>query len=977
MFKKISAIVLKVLLIVILAIGGIGILFAGLLGGSFLEIMKTTPEVDAESIKHQMNQNSTIVDKEGNKIGNIITSEYREVVDSKDIPQYLKDAFVSVEDERFYKHKGVDPLSIMGSLAENLKARSIVRGGSTITQQLARNTYLSNDQTVDRKIKEIYLALKIEEVLSKDEILTAYMNGVFLGQNSYGVEAASKTYFSKDVSDLTLAEAATLAGTVKSPTDYALFNTIKASEVTDERVLGDLNIGGDAYKAVYNPNPYDRAEYVLSKMLELGKISQAEYDQAIHEDVAGEINPYQRTSDGNSGYFSDLLQEQVVEKLMDIYNISKSEARDRLYYGGFTITTTIDKDMQDQLQDVYDNFSDYLVGNTQGAGYAPLLSLSYDNYGNIIDGGGLLLYFAKGNILDEKNNVNLRADEAHYDEGGNLIISSSKIDLRQTILDFYDYYDLDENNSNLKTHRIGAIDFKTNDNIWKNEDGTVALSKAYLDNHQDLIIANEDGSFSLNKEYYSIDLDGVLQPQSSCVIIDQKTGEIKAIMGGRGQSGSKILNRASAQPRQPGSSIKPLATYTAALDNGYNLATGIDDVPFMKDEDGNPRPKNVYEGYKGIVSLRESLVYSINTNAVRTLKDIGIETSEEYLKNFGIIRDNGEDNFITEDENSKTNDENLAALGLGAMTHGLTNLEMTGAFAALANGGTYLEPLCFSEIKDAEGKVIFNEKDKVSHEVTSPQTAIQITSALQDCGIHYETIDLGGTEFATKTGTSDNNVDFRCLGYTPYYTVGIWMGADNQNIHLDSYSSVRAAKMWSVVNNAILDGYAPESFTLPDGMLYAQVDTISGKLPTAASLADPRGTVKNEMFSEKNYPKEEDDIHVWRSVDTRNNLLASNTTPQNLIRNGSFIQRPIPYNPNEWGGIIPDDRYLSVPQTYSNLGSEKPEESSTDEKKKPEEKEREPGKSENTDKDNENGEDKNPNVKPPEDEKKPDQGKNN
>ena len=127
-----------------------------------------------------MSQNSVIVDEDGNEVDAIATSQYREIVDYNKIPDDLKNAFVAVEDERFYEHKGIDPISILGSMVENLRAGGIVRGGSTITQQLARNTYLSNDQTYQRKIKEIYLALEIEEHLSKEEILGAYLNRVFM-----------------------------------------------------------------------------------------------------------------------------------------------------------------------------------------------------------------------------------------------------------------------------------------------------------------------------------------------------------------------------------------------------------------------------------------------------------------------------------------------------------------------------------------------------------------------------------------------------------------------------------------------------------------------------------------------------------------------------------------------------------------------------------------------------------------------------
>ncbi|WP_396335209.1 transglycosylase domain-containing protein, partial [Anaerococcus sp.] len=284
--KKITSMVLKLILIVLLILMSIGVVMAGLSGGAILEVMKTAPKIDANIIKYEMSQNSTIVDEDGKEVDSIATKEYREIVDYDKIPENLKHAFVAVEDERFYKHPGLDPQSIIGSAIENFRAGGIVRGGSTITQQLARNTYLNNDQTYQRKIREIYLALEIEKNLDKDEILGAYLNRVFMGQNSYGVQAAAKTYFDKDVSDLNLAQCAALAGIVQSPSENSLYKAIKVSEVTDQKVLGEFTIEGEKYAAVFNPAPFEREKYVLDKMLEHGYISKKEYKDAKNFDVA-------------------------------------------------------------------------------------------------------------------------------------------------------------------------------------------------------------------------------------------------------------------------------------------------------------------------------------------------------------------------------------------------------------------------------------------------------------------------------------------------------------------------------------------------------------------------------------------------------------------------------------------------------------------------------------------------------------------
>lgn len=935
MSKKISAIVLKVILIAIFILGLFLTIVGGLAAGSILEVMKTSPEIDPESIKYEMSENSTIVDKDGNELESIRTSEYREIIDYEEMPQYLKDAFVAVEDERFYEHSGIDPLSIVGSMITNIEQGSIVRGGSTLTQQLARNTYLSNDQTYERKIKEIYLALNIEDKLSKDEILEAYMNRVFLGQNSYGVQAAARTYFDKEAKDLSLAECAAIAGIVQSPTNFALYKSILTSEITDQRVLGDFSIDGQKYSAVYNQAPLEREKYVLKKMLKNGYINESQYQDALSEDIASEIQPPKRNIENTSSYFNTLLEKQVVEKLMSIYNINENQAWDKLNYGGLKITTTVDSQMQKKLEDVYNNFSSYIIGSSSGWSSAPLLDLKYDNYGNILSREGNLIYWSKNNILNDNNEVKLRPDEAYYNDQGDLIINSYKLKLNQTNLTFGNYYTLDEENSNLRTHKTGSINFSSSNVISKDNDNNIKISKSYLNDHNDMIIDNGSGFLSFNKDYYDIDLEGVIQPQASTVIVDQKTGQIQAIMGGRNQQGIRTLNRASSQPRQPGSSIKPIATYTPALDNGYNLATGIDDVPFMRNEKGEIWPENVYKSFKGIVSLRESIEFSINTNAVRTLDDIGIDTSKKYLKNFGIIKDDpDDDNFVSKEENSKTNDENLAALGLGAMTKGLTTLDMVGAYQALANGGEYIEPLTFSKIEDSNGKTIFTSEDAIRNKVTSPQTAYQMTSALKSTAESYGTINLNGNDFAAKTGTTDNNVDFWCMGYTPQYTVGLWVGADNQNLSLSGYSYQVAGSFWSTINQNILEGKEVEQFIEPEGIVHAKVDTISGKLPTQASWADPRGTVKDEIFSKDNLPTEEDDVHVWKTIDSRNNLLASMITPDYFKVNRSFIDRKGSYDPSQWDGILPEDWKYGPPTAYSNLGAEQPKEDEEDQEGK-------------------------------------------
>lgn len=269
------------------------------------------------------------------------------------------------------------------------------------------------------------------------------------------------------------------------------------------------------------------------------------------------------------------------------------------------------------------------------------------------------------------------------------------------------------------------------------------------------------------------------------------------------------------------------------------------------------------------------------------------------------------------------------------MTRGLSVLDMTAAYAALANGGEYIEPLTFSKIEDNKGKVVFDESHKNKAKVTSPQTAYQISSALKSTAEFYQTISPIGIDYGTKTGTSEDNVDFWSIGYSPYYTVGVWMGSDDQNLYQNGYSTTRAEIIWRNINNQILEGYESAKFEEPEGIIHAKVDTISGKLPTQASYSDPRGTVKDEIFTKDNLPKDEDDMHVWITVDKRNNLLATNKTPKSLQATRAFVDRKKSYDPNKWNGIIPEDWKYNIPYMYSPLGAEKPKsDDNSDEKDK-------------------------------------------
>ncbi|GFP76873.1 transglycosylase domain-containing protein [Clostridium fungisolvens] len=347
--KKKSRKVLRIFLFSFLFL----ILSAFVVGGGYVyAIVKNAPELNVNNVL-SLSQQSRIYDNKEQLMDNVQTDVQRIVVPSDDIPQSLKDAFVSIEDERFYEHKGIDAQRILGAIY--IDAKNIVtgkrglHGASTLTQQLLKNTILTNDVTPQRKITEMYLALKLEGLLTKQQILEAYLNTIPLGGQVYGVEAASLKYFGQSVKDkkLTLVQCAYLAGMNQAPSYYDAFSPQNQK----------------------NPASYrNRTKTVLSKMLERQTITQAQYDQAIKDVDAGNFGFQQKTSvteKMNFEWFSRPVIQQVKNDLMQKYKYSEAEASKMLTNGGLKIYTTMDRDLQQATQQILDDSNNFNLSNNK------------------------------------------------------------------------------------------------------------------------------------------------------------------------------------------------------------------------------------------------------------------------------------------------------------------------------------------------------------------------------------------------------------------------------------------------------------------------------------------------------------------------------------------------------------------------------------------------------------------------------------
>ncbi|MCF6466477.1 penicillin-binding protein 1A [Clostridium sp. Cult2] len=903
--KRLKIFFLVLFLLAIIAVGAIS--------GVVIAIAKDAPKINPQNISSLLNQTSFILDQNGNVLEKIQTEEYRTIVGIDQMPQHLKDAFISIEDERFNEHIGVDPKGIIKSAIDNVKAGHIVRGASTITQQLAKNLYLTEDKKFDRKIKEAYLALQIEKALTKDQILEGYLNRIYLGQGAYGVQEAAQTYFSKDVENLTIAESAVLAGIIKSPTKYALYQTIKPEDFDGGKHIevGQVDILGEKYIAVYNEEAINRQKIVLAKMLELEKITEEEYNTALNENILAKVKPGEKKIQGISSYFNDYIKVQVIEALMNELGYSREEAEEELYTGGLKIYSTMDLELQKILEDIYNNFTEVLLGNPENIKGPALISWRLNKAQNIIDERNRILFYKQGDILDENFNLIIEKDTYEITDG-NLVIKNSKLNANKSNIDIADYYSIDER-KNLVTHRMGTLSIPENE-FSIGEDKSITISSKYMKDNTDFYSVDAEGNLLINEKYLYRQKDGIVQPQSGTVIMDYRTGEIKALVGGRDVEGNRILNRATSSARQPGSTIKPLAVYLPALDNGYTAASPIDDIPYYSN--GQLWPNNWYTGYRGIYTLRRSVEQSVNVNSVKTVEAIGVSTSMEYLSRMGIINKENpsKDNFITSAENNVSNDENLSALGLGGMTKGLSPLDMTAAYGSIANSGTYIKPISFTKILDKDDNVLLENKPKETT-VVSPQVAYIMSDILRTTvsnGIAGRA-QIPNMPTAGKTGTTQDKADAWFVGYTPYYVTGLWIGNDSPQIKLNQGSAM-AAQLWKIIMTRVHEGLEAKNFEQPDNIVSVNICTQSGKLPTELCNHDPRGsTIRKEIFVQGTQPTEFCDTHVELDIDTTTNKIANEYCPEDSVEKRVFIKREPPYNPEDHGGITPPDYQYTVP----------------------------------------------------------------
>jgi len=757
------------------------IIFIGLLGvgGVFYHYSKDLPSLDA--IRNYTPNVVTTIYSDDEKVIAEFSTQRRKTLTIDEMPQTIINAFVAAEDNEFFTHKGINPLTILRAALKNLRAGAAKQGGSTITQQVAKQILLSPEKKLSRKIREMFLAFKIEGEFSKKEIITLYLNHIFLGMQAYGIEAAAYTYYGKAAKDLSIPEAAVLAGLPVAPSQDNPIRDPKAAK--------------------------SRQRYVLGRMLTLGMISRGEYDEFIKEPL--KIVNRRDFEMYPAPYFTENVRRYIKTKYGD----------EMLYGGGLKVYTTMNIQAQNAAQDA---IKAGLIALDKRIGMrAPNINLASEN--------------DRKEFLDKQHRT--LVEDAHsyrlLTENGELS-TPMKIE-ENTPLEKSKNYSavvIGKGTAKEKTikvqigNRMGLIKpesykwvFESNpEDIYKEK--TVRNPFPQLKTG-DVITVQLKDTKGLVDEFV---LEQEPMVQGALISYRVSDGSLMAMVGGYDYYVTRSeFNRATQAKRQPGSTFKPLV-YAAALDQGLTPSTILVDSPIVyKDTNEQTqmekvwRPDNSTDHFYGDTSLRNSLAFSRNIPTIKLLQHLKVSNVIEYSKKLGIKSPLNED----------------LSLGLGSSA--LTLEELTRSFGIFANQGKSLDAFFIKKVVDRNGQTLEEYKAPEALQVIPDSTAYLVTSMLKsviDYGTGTPVKDIDRPA-AGKTGTTQDSKDALFVGYTPEVITGVWTGFDEQiPLGRNETGAKAAAPIWLQYMQIATSEYEKKDFVVPQSVDQVQIDSETGDVPT-------------------------------------------------------------------------------------------------------------------------------------------------
>ncbi len=615
----------------------------------------------------------------------VVFAEYaiqkRIVVTKRDMAPTLVQAIVATEDADFYHHGGINPKAMVRAGLKDLIARKKVEGASTLTQQLAKQVFLTPEKSWRRKINEMFLAVDIEKNFTKDQIFELYANQVYLGHGAYGVEAASRLYFGKHAKELTIPEAAMIAGLIRRPMAYSPILTPEAA--------------------------LRRRDHVLRRMLEENYITRQQYEQAVNTPIV--LGTYKEEAPKVGGYFSEEIR-QYIEK-------SEKFGVENLYQRGLKVYSTLDLRMQEAAETALQR--------------------------------GLRRWDRRRGFRKPSRNLVAEGVDPETYKDPSWSGEPYALDTLYTAV----VMSVDRSGVTARIDR-DSITLAPASFTWTEHTTMEGVLK-----RGDIISVRRDENSKTKTRIWK--LDQLPQVQGAAVVLDVKSGEVRALVGGYDFQISKF-NRAIQSRRQPGSSFKPIV-YGAAFEKGLTPADTIFDEPIAIPV-GNQMyaPKNYGGRYAGIVTIQRALELSINIPAVKTWMMVGPKRIIDFAHRCGIT--------------SEILPYPSAALGAA----GVSPLEMTAAYNVFANSGVYVKPQMIRKIVDQTDRVLEEEVPELS-EATQAQVAYEVAYMLRGTvlrGTAYEAHTLA-PPLAGKTGTTNAYTDAWFLGFSPEFCVGVWVGYDD------------------------------------------------------------------------------------------------------------------------------------------------------------------------------------------------------
>ena len=725
---------------------------------------------------------SRIYSGEGQMIDEF-AQERRLFVPADEIPELVKHAFVAAEDQRFYTHKGYDATSMISAFRDAVvSGGQNLRGASTITQQLIKNSFLDGGRNAERKIKEIILAVRLEETLSKEKILELYLNEIFLGQNSYGVAAAAQTYFNKPLTDLSAGEAAYLATLPKKPSDL---HPVRNKDVALER----------------------RA-YVLNRMAEDGYIStelaKSESEAPLLSVQNGDYAAF-RDALPPRDYFTDEIRRQL----------SGTFGEEEFFGGGLTIRATVDPALQTEaakaLRTGLEKFD-----RGQGVWRGTRQVIAADKLGSMADWRAALSelslprdvagWHAAVVLEVGEDSARIGIEGVEETDGGHVIPAEDVTWARKRFED-------------------GSLGKKAKTPGDLIAVGDVVMVRA--------VTSDEDGSFR------RWSLRQVPEVQGGFMAMDVNTGRVLAMQGGFSYQDS-VFNRATQATRQPGSSFKPFV-YAAALDSGFFPSTIVIDAPIeVNTPQGLWRPKNASNKFYGPTPLRTGIEQSRNLMTVRIAEEIGMQTVAGYAERFGVY--DRMDAFLANALGSQETTLFKMVAAYAMFANGGERVEPTLVDRVQDRNGKTVyrhdqrscDDCRTASLEPGLVPQITSNRERVMDAIT----AYQLTSMLE--GVVQRGTARGinlPVPVAGKTGTTNDAKDVWFIGFTSNIVAGCYIGYDQpRSLGDDASGGGFCGPVFQSFMETAIQKYGGTNFLVPPGGYFIKIDRFTGaRLPDDAA----------------------------------------------------------------------------------------------------------------------------------------------